>query len=335
MPLQSAVGQSSDDASTGSGDAFDQAFAAAAAGQSDGDGGADETDTTGAAADDADTDTDAPEDDQQPQEDTEEEGPADEASNETDTSKADDKANDSINETNPKTRELLAKLPPELRKEWNKHFTQKSQRTAAQAAILRNIESDPVAAAKAILEHHGEVERDDKEAEVVITPEAIEAEIASSFPAEQAAALKPLAGIVSKFLIGAVKPMQEQLRRDAITRNAEQVDSDIAQFKKDHPDYEVLEPVMNEWMDKIRPAATMTTRQYMDTLRTLALADKGVAERVKTHLAKMEKNAKNARPKTAPVSSSVVKPGSKKSLSLEESFAMASRGEVVGRGINR
>lgn len=334
MP-QPAVGQSSGDAgSSAELPSFDEAFDAAASAD-DATGAGDESDTdAGADTDDAGEDTDPGNDDQPPSEDTEEEGRSDEASKDDADKDGKDDEDDSI-ESDPKAQAMLAKLPPDLRKQWNKHFTQKSQKIAAQHKLVAAFERDPIAAAKAILQHAGEEEDGAADEVVPITAEAVEAEITKNFPKEQAEALKPLSSVLSRFLQAAVKPLQDQLRTDQLTRNANQVDEDIKQFAKDHPDYEVLEPVMNEWMDKIKPAKAISTREYLSTLRTLALGEKGVAERVKKHLAKMGKNAKSAAAQTRPVQSSTVKPGPKGLMTFEQSAEAALRGEVTGKGIRR
>lgn len=223
---------------------------------------------------------------------------------------------------------LLAQLPKPLQKEWNKLVTQRQQKLAAQEKLLTALATDPVAAAKEILAAH------ELPAAPVLDTAAVATKLAAALGNEEQA--KALAPVLAELVNAAVKPISDQNALAERNRNLQASQADIEKFSADHPDFDENDPAMNEWFDKMGPAAFQgkTTYETLGILRTLAYPEKVAAEKVKSTTKRMVANAKAAGPASKPVPGASVKAGPPSAApTLEQAFNAALEGKTWGKGI--
>lgn len=329
MPADTAAAASGTDSAPAAPMSLDAAFNAAVEAQ----GGTAGEEGEGAGADPNAAD---PVDAEQTSADTLEEGRSDDASEETDegeeagTEAESPSPTAATEEPSPKLKKLLEGVPEESREGVRKYIDAaiqpKFQKIAAQTKLLASIERDPVGTAKAII---AEIEgpkgaTESPNGQAAPADATVEALKAAGFDEGQIKALAPI--------LQGVQGEIDNLRASEAARVTEQ---DVEAFKREFPDYDELEPKMNEWFDKIKPADSMDTRQFLGILRTLALGDKAVGDRTKKIFKKVVDNAKAAGPKSKSVPADAVKPATKGPLSWDQSVELASQGVTVGRGLRR
>lgn len=308
-----------------SGDAFNAAFDKAAAEQGVDSG---EAETEAAAAP---TETEAP------AQETQEEGePPQEAS----TATEEPPESPAAAAAKGPLKALYDKIPEAHRHEVQKYIDKALgrgfQANAAQRKLITAFEANPIEAAKYVLKANGVALPDEPAAKPEpALAESVEARLVSKGATPEQA--KVLAPLFTEIVQDALKPVEQRLETHEAQRTAALVDADIADFKKDHPDYDELEPEMDKLMSKFMPAESMTTKEILTFFRNAVLADKSVDERVGKVTKKMVSSAKTAAAKTRPVPATTVQPGlpGGKLPSVEQAFEAASRGEVWGRGIRR
>lgn len=240
--------------------------------------------------------------------------------------------------TDPKVGEMLAELKrtnPKLYKEQQRYFTRRQQELGAGAKLLKALAQNPRAAVEQIVAELDKREGKSRSAASAATTEVsdeIKADLVAAVGAEQAEKLYP----ILKKIAAPVDQLRNDIAEKEAADNALVVEREMAAFAKDFPDYAHIKDDMDKVADLVMPAPGATYRQYMELVRNVVLGDKSVSERVNKLMAKAKKNAANRAPKTDAEPAGNVRPGgSKKIHSLEESFAMAERGETVGRGISR
>lgn len=329
MPADTAAAAPGDSSTPAALPTFDAALSAAVA-STGFDTGASET---------ADADTNAatsPTDTEQTSADTLEEGRSDDASEETDegeeTADAEDESTSPTaadEESSPKLKKLLEGVPEAQREGVRKYIDAaiqpKFQKIAAQSKILASLERDPKGTALAILNQLGEVAPASPNGTAETQTSDIEAGLKDAgFNETQIKALAPI--------LQGVQAEVDGLRASEAARVTEQ---DVEAFKREHADYDELEPAMNSWFDRIKPADNMDTRTYLGILRTLALGDRSVGDRTKKIFKKVVDNAKAAGPKPKSVPADAVKPAQAGPLSWDQSVELANQGVTVGRGLRR
>lgn len=305
-------------------DPFDAAFAAAAASQE----GASST-APGEEGEQPEAPATTEEEAEPPAEETEGEGqPTEAPATEGTEPEAKTEAQAPATDQDERVGKLLAQLPKPLQKEWNKLVTQRQQKLAAQEKLLTALATDPVAAAKEILAAH------ELPAAPVLDTTAVATKLAAALGNEDQA--KALAPVLAELVNAAVKPISDQNALAERNRNLQASQADIEKFSAEHPDFDENDPAMNEWFDRMGPAAFQgkTTYETLGILRTLAYPEKVAAEKVKSTTKRMVANAKAAGPASKPVPGASVKAGPPSATpTLEQAFASALEGKTWGKGI--
>lgn len=237
---------------------------------------------------------------------------------------------------------LIAQLPPALRKQWHRVFSQKSQGIAGDRKLIEALRSNPERAARRILE---KIEADKKAAGEITddaTPQITRESLVADYlkikgvTKDQAEAL---ADVQVRSLEAAVAPLRTRLEQSAVKAEADLIDRELNAFKKDHPEFDEIESDISAMMGNFPVRGEgLSYRSYLDHMHALVMQNKSVADRVKKVTEKIKKNATEAarKSKSKPVQDGAVKPGPPAKLpTLNEAFDAAGRGEVYGKGISK
>lgn len=237
---------------------------------------------------------------------------------------------------------LYSSLPVESRDYINKVLTPKFQEFAASRKFLEAFRTNAEEAANAVLDQiHGQRKQQaqsDEEA-IAATTKLIKDELVAG--GVDAAQAEVQARALAKSQHASMAPFREAEQQRAIESIAKAAEAETTRFQTEFPDCADDQPLgkrVGELMDSLVPAQGTNTYDYLKLLRTIAASEQGIADGTKKAVKKMVKGAEAAAVAKGPkaVGDGAVKPGQAgRLLTIDESIAMAERGEVVGRGINR
>ena len=222
---------------------------------------------------------------------------------------------------------LLAKLPPELRKQYERHFTQKSQRIAAKA---RELESHSALIEALTTDPKGTVTQIAKQLGLQVAPPAAvdtaQNKLVELFGEDGAKALGPVLRDIVEESVAPIKKSHEETLQKAAFATAKAAHE---KFVAAHPDYKKHEKSMVAMSKLIEAKPGMNENDYLETLYFLATRDKGVAAEAKKAINRMVKSATKSEPKSPAVPPSRVAPGPPRQFpTLQEAAEAARRGEV-------
>lgn len=164
-----------------------------------------------------------------------------------------------------------------LKKQFQRAYTQKTQRLAAANKLWKALENDPVAVARELNTRLG-IKLADVAPPADATPrqqakalDVITARLTKSVGAEMAAELAPAILeaaelVANEKVTGVQQVVGTQLMQDI----KERADIATESFFKAHPDAKALEPKMMEIAKEIQPAPGITVTQYFERLYSLA-----------------------------------------------------------------
>lgn len=239
---------------------------------------------------------------------------------------------------------LYSQLQPEARDYINKVLTPKFQEFAANRKFLEAFRTNAEEAANAVLDQiqgqRKQTAQSDEEA-ITTTTKVIKDELVAG--GVDAAQAEVQARAMAKAQHATMAPFRQAEQQRAVESIAKAAEAETTRFQTEFPDCKDEEPLgkrVGELMDSLVPApgSNTSTYDYLKMLRTIAASEQGIADGTRKAVKKMVKGAEAAAAGKVPkaVGDGTVKPGQAgKLLSIDESIAMAERGEVVGRGINR
>ena len=232
--------------------------------------------------------------------------------------------------------EKLKGDPAKLRKELQAAFTRKTQ---SLAEVRRDLESK-----KRLLD---ELENEPEETVRALAKQlGIDlGKVAGPTPAEVAPADSPFVKILKTHLGPELEGLADRLA-PAITEIAQsiaakevqpmrvaelqrEVQSDLAAFNKDHPDWKTYEKEIVSLSYKILPGEKMGPSEYLGTLYKLATSDKKVAETVKKTTERIARSVAASELSDSGAATGTIQSSLPKSPTLEEAFQMAIRGQLV------
>lgn len=234
--------------------------------------------------------------------------------------------------------EVLTKLPPALRKEYQRAITQAFQRAAEKgkryepySELIQSLETDPVNTIKALAERANIIQKPEpgtKATDSVLT------ELANVVGEDEAQRLAPILKAVAKQAIEEeVKPLRQHQEYVTAEFAREQTAQVMKAFSEKHPEWEKHEPKMLEIAKGLQPNG-MDEGTYLETLWKLATYDIKSAEQTKRIVEKMGQSAAASESVASGVNASRVSPTPRAFKDSEEAFAAAvaaaRKGEVWG-----
>ena len=235
--------------------------------------------------------------------------------------------------------------PAKQRAELNKAWTQKTQKLAPYADLIKAYERDPKGTIETLAKQQGltlgQPAAESKATEQSTTAAATIADQAmEAVKAELGPELDFLAGPIGKAMHKVaemvaktvteqtVKPLKEHQAQVTETAAKDQVALVIKQFEAKHPDWKAHEPAMAQLATKIQPNG-MAELDYMDLLYTQVTLPQQIESATKKAIEKMTKAAETAETRTEGTPESKVSITRNTPNSIAEAFAMAKRGERV------
>lgn len=236
------------------------------------------------------------------------------------------------------TRELLAKLPPELRKAWNKAFTTKAQglaaarREAEQATqLVTALRSDPQGTIQRLAQQAGLAVQAPTQASVTAIEDEVQQALAETLGPDTAKAITPAIQRIARHIVESVtNPLSQQTQELVAQARLAEANAAVRAFETANPEAKQYGPEMAALMKKFQPAEGMDTSEYLEALLAIASARSRRVAQVKASNARTTKAAAAATPPPAASASEkrvAVAPG--RSLSFQEAYELAKAGKTV------
>lgn len=239
-------------------------------------------------------------------------------------------------------RKSWATLPPEIRKQVNRIFTQKTQEIADErkkygsyAQLAQALEADPDTTVELLAKHRGfEVRRPQAPVqtpqEQAVKDEHL-AELEAQFgPAGAKAVLAVAEQIADRKAEARIKPLAEHHAQTQIAQEKAEATTAIEALTKEFPDWKQHEASMSQLAQKLSPGPGMSKLEYARLLYLGVSPNRTSAQTTKAVIDNLNRAAKAAETPAQAVPNNRVAKSRPQGLSFDKSFQAAA--EAAGRG---